>query len=30
MTSTSPDRFEDVKQKSSPNIKIVEEFDKDK
>jgi hypothetical protein len=29
MTSTSPDRFEDLKQKSSPNIKIVEEFDKD-
>jgi len=29
MTSTSPDRFEDVKQKSSPSIKVVEEFDKD-
>jgi hypothetical protein len=29
MTSTSPDRFEDVKQKSSPNMKMVEEFDKE-
>lgn len=29
MTSTSPDRFEDIKQKSSPNQKMVEEFEKD-
>jgi hypothetical protein len=29
MTSTSPDRFEDIKQKSSPNLKMVEEFEKD-
>ena len=29
MTSTSPDRFEDIKQKSSPNQKMVEAFDKD-